>query len=279
MRYLGKTCLVATMHEKQRAIGPSFESLLGFQMETGFLNTDVFGTFSGEVERSLPPKECAKIKCLNALSAHGKQMGIANEGSFVPHPILPLVPVDYEVFFFADLEMGFHLCVSKMFTETNFSSGVFSEFDSILRFGREAKFPSHALILRPNCWEDKQVCFKGIQSIEDLYDAFERSRFVSSDKQVWIGTDMRAHKNPTRMQHLETFSEEIARRLATSCPACAIPGWGPVDRIKGLPCVDCGAETQLVRATIWGCCQCAHKELIPLDSIGAEPQYCPLCNP
>ena len=34
MRYHGKTCLVATMHEKERAIRPSFESLLGFQIES-----------------------------------------------------------------------------------------------------------------------------------------------------------------------------------------------------------------------------------------------------
>lgn len=47
MRYLGKICLVATMHEKQRAIRPSFESLLGFQVELGEINTDALGTFTG----------------------------------------------------------------------------------------------------------------------------------------------------------------------------------------------------------------------------------------
>lgn len=267
------------MHEKQRAIAPSFESVLGFQMEVGALNTDELGTFTGEIERSLPPKECAKVKCFHALSAHGKQIGIANEGSFIPHPVLPFVTVDYEIFFFADLEIGFDMCVSKIFKETNFSFGVFSTFDSIQEFVKAAQFPSHALIVRPHCWEDKKVCFKGIQSIDDLYDAFERSRCVSSDKQVWIGTDMRAHKNPTRMQHLKKFSEEIAHRLATSCPACSIPGWGPVDRTMGLPCADCGAETKWIKEIVWGCCQCAHKESIRCEQILAEPQYCPLCNP
>jgi hypothetical protein len=267
------------MHEKERAIRPPFESLLGFQIEVGLLNTDALGTFTGEIERSLAPRECAKKKCLNALLAHAKQIGIANEGSFVPHPVIPFVSVDYEIFFFTDLEIGFELCISKMFTETNFAGASFSEFDSILEFARKTRFPSHALIVRPNLWEDKKVCFKGIQSIEDLYNAFEKSRFVSSDKKVWIETDMRAHKNPTRMAQLEKLAIEMAQRLATPCPICSIPGWGPVDRIRGLFCAGCGAETKLIKAIIWGCCRCSHKESIPVDPPLAEPQYCPICNP
>ena len=279
MRYRGKTCLIATMHEKQRAIRPSFESILGFEIQVGELNTDALGTFTGEIERTLPPRECAKTKCLNALSLHGKQIGIANEGSFGPHPIIPFVSVDHEIFFFADLEIGYHLCISKMFTETNFAAGTFCEFDSIIEFARKTQFPSHALILRPNHWEDKKVCFKGLQSIDDLYTAFEKSRSISSDQKVWIETDMRAHKNPTRMHQLEKFSEEMAQRLSTPCPACEIPGWGPVDKITGLPCAECGAETELTRGVIWGCCRCPHQESIPVDQTLAEPQYCPLCNP
>ncbi|MBS0624443.1 MAG: hypothetical protein JSS32_00135 [Verrucomicrobia bacterium] len=73
MRYQGKRCLVATMHGKENAIRPSFESLLGFEVEGGELNTDDFGTFSGEIERLLPPSECAKEKCLKALLKHGKK--------------------------------------------------------------------------------------------------------------------------------------------------------------------------------------------------------------
>ncbi|MBX9924065.1 MAG: hypothetical protein K2Y01_08135 [Rhabdochlamydiaceae bacterium] len=279
MRYQGKTCLVASMHEKERAIRTSFESLLGFQMEVSELNTDALGTFTGEIERSIPPKECAKTKCLNALLAHGKQIGIANEGSFVPHPVIPFISVDYEIFFFTDLEIGYELCISKMFTETNFAAAAFSEFDSILELATKTQFPSHALIVRPNRWEDKKICFKGIQSIDHLYDAFEKSRLVSSDKQVWVETDMRAHKNPTRMAQLEKLAKEMAQRLATPCPVCSIPGWGPVDRMRGLSCADCGAETNLIKAVIWGCCQCPYKESIPVDQALAEPQYCPLCNP
>lgn len=279
MRYQGKTCLVATMHKKERAIRPSFESELGFQIKVGTINTDTLGTFTGEIERLLPPRECAKTKCLNGLSISGEKIGIANEGSFGPHPVTPFLSVDYETFFFTDLEIGYELCVSKMFRETNFTAAAFSDFNSILEFGKTTQFPSHALILRPNLWEDKKVCFKGIQSIDELYDAFQKSRFVSLDKRVWVETDMRAHKNPTRMEHLRKFAEELAQRLATPCPDCKIPGWGPVEAINGLNCAECGAETELVRAVVWGCCRCRHKELIPVDQTLAEPQYCPLCNP
>jgi hypothetical protein len=267
------------MHEKEKAISPSFESLLGFQIEVGALNTDSLGTFTGEVERSLPPKECAKLKCLNALALHGSPIGIANEGSFGPHSAIPFVLVDHEIFFFTDLEIGYELCVSKIFIQTNFAAAAFSEFESVLEFVKKTKFPSHALIVRPNCWDDKMICFKGIQSTKDLYDAFEKARFFSSDKKVWVETDMRAHKNPTRMHQLEKFANEMAQRLATSCPLCSIPGWGPVDKITGLVCAECGAVTELVKAVIWGCCQCPHKECHPVDQSWAKPQYCPLCNP
>lgn len=267
------------MHEKQRAIRPSFESLLGFKIEVGDFNTDAFGTFTGEIERSSPPRECAKIKCLSALSAYGKQIGVANEGTFAPHPVIPFTVVDYEILFFADLEIDYHLCLSKMFINTNFAAAAFSEFDFVLQFAKKAQFPSHALIVRPNQWEDKKVCFKGLQSIKELYDVFEKCRSISCDKQVWIETDMRAHKNPTRMHQLEQFSKEMAQRLATTCPNCGIPGWGPVSKIFGLLCADCGAETELIRGVIWGCCQCSYQETIPVNQILAQPQYCQICNP
>jgi hypothetical protein len=279
MKYKDKTCLIATMHEKEKAIRPSFESLLGFKIALGQLNTDHFGTFTGEIERSLPPKDCAKIKCLSALSLHKEKIGIANEGSFGPHPTIPFISADYEIFFFTDLELGYELCLSKLFTETNFGGSSFSEFDPILEFAKKSLFPSHGLIIRPNICEDKAICFKGIQSTKDLYNAFQKSLFISQDKQVWVQTDMRAHKNPTRMRQLKKFAEEIAKRLLTTCPVCSIPGWGPIDKVPGLLCADCKSETMLIKEVIFGCCLCTHKEFISVNQNLAEAQYCFFCNP
>ena len=92
---------------------------------------------------------------------------------------------------------------------------------------------------------------------------------------------MRAHMNPTRMGVIAALAERLARRIATPCPSCATPGFGPLRTEAGLPCAECSGKTALVRAVIHGCARCGYEETHPRPDgrTEANPAECPLCNP
>jgi hypothetical protein len=46
-------------------------------------DTDLLGTFTGEIERKLDPIATARQKCLLAMKLSNCDLGVASEGSFV----------------------------------------------------------------------------------------------------------------------------------------------------------------------------------------------------
>ncbi len=92
---------------------------------------------------------------------------------------------------------------------------------------------------------------------------------------------MRAHLSPTRMREVARLAEKFARRLANLCPACGTPGFGTVKSESGLPCAECGAETELVKTLVSGCVSCKFTENKPRSDglLFATAAQCPECNP
>jgi hypothetical protein len=278
-RYRPGVCHLASMHKKEQAVGPPFEQLLGCRVIPSQIDTDLLGTFTGEIERTLTPIACAKEKCYRALDLEQGNVGVANEGTFSPHPLIPFIHADCEVLFFADRNLGFELTLSKIASETNFLAKSIQDTDELSAFAKQTLFPSHALILRPQDTKDPNLIFKGIQDAEELYRIFQTCSEISRDRLVWVATDMRAHMNPTRMKNIEELAYAMATRLTIPCPACHIPGWGVVKSIPGLPCKACRMPTALIKSKIYGCCQCAHQEISENHKEMAEPGDCSFCNP
>jgi hypothetical protein len=52
--------VLTTKHEKERAIEPAFAEILDARIRSLDLDTDILGTFSGEVERKGNALECVK---------------------------------------------------------------------------------------------------------------------------------------------------------------------------------------------------------------------------
>jgi hypothetical protein len=95
--------IIATKHHKERVIAPILEQELGVQCfidET--FDTDLLGTFTGEVEREQDAIETAREKCLQAMEKNNCDLGIASEGSFAPHPTLFFIHADDEILIFID---------------------------------------------------------------------------------------------------------------------------------------------------------------------------------
>lgn len=279
--YGNRKCVIATMHEKEKVIAPVFLDVLGLKMIKPIIDTDQFGTFTGEVERKGTPLMCARQKCEIAMKESQINIGIASEGSFGPHPTIPFLSCDHEIIYFMDQERGFVLHQSLLSTKTNHRAEAFSEVQRLKKFCDQVLFPSHGVIVRPNKTNNKKYIFKGIKTFDELEEAFLKCCRQSNDGIAFVETDMRAHMNPTRMEVIKELADSFAVRLATPCPLCYNPGWGKVDILKGLECEICKSETEMIKFEVFGCPKCSHREnRLKQDGLTfADPQYCKWCNP
>ena len=273
--------LLTTKHGKQEAIGPAFHELLSADVEVFEFDTDSLGTFSGEIARIGTAQDCVRRKCELGMKQLNAEFGLASEGSFGPHPSIPFIPCDYELLCFMDSGRNLCLYESILSTNTNYRTQSLDSMNDLLQFGSNALFPSHSLILRPNEWRDRSIVFKDIHSTEDLSIAFEECRRNSSDGRVWVETDMRAHRNPTRMSVIKDVAVKLCRRLLASCPACQAPGWGTTGTEKGLPCEYCHSPTEMISSEIRSCSACGHSENAKRSDglTFASARYCGRCNP
>ena len=123
--------------------------------------------------------------------------------------------------------------------------------------------------------------FKDLLHPGALQDALDSCRRIDSQGQVWLETDMRAHRNPTRMRAIRRLGAALVRRLRSACPGCGAPGWGMLDTQPGLPSARCAAPTLLTATEVWGCLSCGLREYRPrrdgLDA--ADAGECSWCNP
>lgn len=279
--YQDKICVLATLHEKEKAIAPAFSDLLGMEVIKAEIDTDVLGTFTGEIERKGTPLECAREKCKLAVKESKFGIGLSSEGSFGPHPYIPFLTCNHEILYFMDLERGFEIHQSILSTKTNHCAEAFSDPGQLKAFCDRALFPSHGLIVRPNTWSKNKLIYKGIKTYDQLEEAFFKCCRLSEDGKALVETDMRAHMNPTRMAVIKELADSLAMRLATPCPECHNPGWGLVETKKGLKCEICGLKTDLVEFEILGCPKCLHQEIQPRKDglTQADPRYCEGCNP
>ena len=66
--FKGRKLVIATKHEKEKVIAPILEKELGVKCFVApDLDTDLLGTFTGEVERKDDPIITARKKCLIAM--------------------------------------------------------------------------------------------------------------------------------------------------------------------------------------------------------------------
>ncbi|MDP3559480.1 MAG: hypothetical protein Q8R79_03910 [Legionellaceae bacterium] len=62
MNYTHKSVLLASKHNKEQVIEPVFREQLSCNLYVSDIDTDQFGTFTGEVPRSLSPHETCILK-------------------------------------------------------------------------------------------------------------------------------------------------------------------------------------------------------------------------
>ncbi|MGK0153145.1 MAG: hypothetical protein ACI9SE_000089 [Neolewinella sp.] len=281
--FAGRKLCIATMHGKQRVIAPHVERTLSVHCSVapeGF-DSDRYGTFSGEVPRRGTPLEAARRKAEAAMQLSGLDLAIASEGSFVPHPEVGLIPIGIEHIVLFDRSNDLEIVGEHVTTETNHAHRECHSLDDACDFARRIGFPEHGLLLVMG--EPPVRILRDLRDHEALVSAVHAIRAESlSNRLPWFAlSDLRADRNPTRMRAIDQAAAALAKRAATPCPKCALPGFGQVDSLRGLPCACCGVPSNWVRAIVQGCAGCScRREILRVDGLTTvDPGSCSFCNP
>lgn len=274
-----KKAVIATMHGKQQVITPPI------LLKTGMLsvaidnfNTDKYGTFNGQTPRNGSPLEVCRKKCLDAIEQSGFSCGIASEGSFFPHPEIPLLHVNEEWMVFIDKENGWEIHERYVTTETNLNGKQIYDEAELLAFAEQSLFPSHSLIIRKSV-DDYTDELKGIRNVRDLVNHFNYC--LSLYGSAYVETDMRAFHNPSRMKAIGKLADKLADKMNSFCPHCGSPGFGVKEYIAGLPCGQCATPTRSIKAHRYECDYCQYSATLefPNNVETEDPMYCDVCNP
>ncbi len=277
--FQGRKLIIATKHEKEKVIAPLLEKALGVSC---FVNenfdTDILGTFTGEIERNLDPISAARAKCTMAMELSNCDLAIASEGSFGPHPSMFFVSADDEFVIFIDKKNGLEIIARELSTATNFNGKDVKTEAELLEFSHTANFPSHGLILR-RAKDDNHEIFKGITDINRLKEIF--NKLFDAYQSVYAETDMRALYNPSRMIVIESVTHKLINKINSLCPQCGKPGFGITDAKSGLECSLCGSPTNSTLSYIYVCqyCQYTKEEMYPHKKTSEDAMYCDYCNP
>lgn len=278
--YAGQIAVLATKHDKLPLIAPALESMVGLKVEAVEVDTDILGTFTGDVPRQGTPLETAIAKARLGMKATQTSIGIASEGSIGPDPAIPLITSDKEIVVLVDDNNDTVIWESHTSWDIVTSTTTLKPGDDLEGFLSKADFPHHKAIVRPN-HIGIQPIFKGIDAVEDLIAAISKCAEASPDGLARVETDLRALACPSRREVIAAAAQRLASRVAARCPACGSPGWGAVDVLRGIPCEQCGTEVPKVREEVNGCSRCNYRSNRPIvaPDATADPSQCPYCNP
>lgn len=277
----GRKAVLATMHKKEQVIAPILESELGLNIVVpSKFNSDVFGTFTNEVERMGDQLEAARKKGEIAMYQSGLNIAIASEGSFGPHPIFSFAPLNRELILFVDRDLELEITGYVANSNTNYVQKEVGSFEEAYEFAKSIGFPEHGLIVKKNAaTTDQNEIIKGITEVDKLRDSV--TFFTKSQQAAFIETDMRAMYNPTRMNNIKLATLDLVSKMNSLCPSCQTPGFEVIEVKKGLPCQYCGFPTNMTLLQIYECKKCKHQKEIkyPNGNKHADPTYCNVCNP
>lgn len=277
--YRGRLISVGTRHGKQYQLAAGFRRVLGARLITPpNLDTDRFGTFTGDAPRNMSPLEAARAKARLAMDASGLPFGLASEASY------GVLTADgwfghEEILLFCDALLDIEVLEGFRTASVPGASHCVADFDEVSD-ALVKNLSTQALIVRALGIADPAVALvKGITDTSALRTAITAAAARSPEGRAVVEPDLRAHHNPSRRRILTELADTLARRLATRCADCETPGFGRVSIETGLPCRICRSPTALVHTDIHGCAACKYRQRQPVPVASADPAHCPQCNP
>lgn len=275
--FRGETVLFATMHGKEEILTSQLNEV-GLTCLGTKINTDEFGTFTGEVERHGSVRETLRKKISAVSSNQTGRFVLASEGSFGPHPILGFVPTDLESLLLWDRKYDVEIYAEFLCLQPVNGEKLLGPSDDFRNALLQLGFPEHGVIVHP---EGKLVpVFKGLHSELKVAQAMLDSFMVSKTAKVVIANDLRACHNPTRRNAISRAGLVLLDKLNSFCPGCAYPGFAIARGMPGLPCAACEEPSAASKELIWECAKCSHSErrARPDGKRTIDMSECEFCN-
>lgn len=275
--YQNGEAVLTTKHGKLELFQPAFAEL-GLTIKLVELDTDAYGTFSGETPRLKSPLETAVAKARSGMAVSGVKLGFASEGTIGADAQMPFVNSDVELAVLVDDETGIVISESYRSLEiVAFQKSVDLDTD-LSELLAQIDFPNQRLIARSE-GNTENPAVKGIASQPELEGAIASLQDKSPSGKVLLEPDFRAHFCPSRRTNIEAVAKLLALRVQNLCKACESPGFGLLKYETGLNCADCGLlNPEAIARELICCVSCSHQE--PGEQRPAlSPANCNNCNP
>lgn len=274
-----RVCVLATMHGKESVISPLLKERLGLEVIVpDNFNTDRFGTFTRDVRRVGNQLEAARRKAFVAMELTGADLGLASEGSFGMHPFVPFVSSNFEIVLLVDTKNDLEIVGHHRTSSVQVRGQEVRTPEEAVMAACSWGFPTQGVIVRQSEKSNKNI-YKELTTVEAVRTVSKNLLSKWLVKSIFIETDMRAHRCPTRMDSIAQATSDLIKNCKSLCPKCNTPGFVITDVVKGLPCKACTLPTDLVKETIHSCKKCTYKENRPVEGkINAEPGECNWCN-
>ena len=277
--YRGKTAWLSTKHQKLDLIAPAMLEQAGLVVKALEIDTDLLGTFSGEIPRVDTPLNTAIAKAKMGLTASNQTLGLASEGSIGPDLQNPFLVSNVETVVFVDISEDLVIHQSHRSFEIVAGSKDVSKGDDLTEFLAAVDFPNHALIAHVPS-RPKLPIIKGIKTYEHLEQAITELSRDSNVEKVRLETDHRAHMSPSRRKNIQLTATKLAIRLASNCPKCEVPGFGLVRFETGLSCESCGIRNEnAIAREILCCVRCDYTQAGAVLAESLPTERCDWCNP
>jgi len=212
---IGASAVIVSMHGKETIIGPILsEGLRMTTIRAEGVDTDRFGTFSGEVARQGSQRSTAIKKAMAGFTRSKATWAIASEGTMRPHPQRPEQAIGDELVILVNRSETHIFEGWDRAAETNFISHEVRSADQAVAAARRLGFPSHGIVIRQGVEPFAETVAKGI------IDEHTLRRSVIAALASWpsalVQPDLRAHLNPTRQQAIARATRAlVAAVLAT----------------------------------------------------------------
>jgi hypothetical protein len=273
-----KRIALATKHGKMNQIAPWFDALPEYKLEIAEIDTDIFGTFSGEIARAQTPRETAIAKARAGADLLAAEFGLASEGTIGPHPQMPWINSDHELLALVSQDGEIVLVETYLSTDIHAHAEMVLPGVDIETLTKKLDFPNHAAIVT-GVIEGQSFAYKGITESSALSSALERL-FSSRATDVKVETDFRAMFSPSRQLNISKCAERLVQRIASNCPECNQIGWGRIGYEYGVNCRECLSLVNSVpNSARLGCVSCDYSETESLEVDFVTASRCDYCNP
>jgi hypothetical protein len=140
------------------------------------------------------------------------------------HPSLPFVTSNYELTLLVDTKHQLDIAGDHHTVETNVGGRYVTSVDQAVAFADQHGFPQHGMIVRRRK-ERNWAIYKDLVNRQAFETRVARMLSRPFTSRVYIETDMRAHRNPTRMQAIAASIQDLISNAQSYCPRCEMPGF------------------------------------------------------